>query len=264
MQQNLGALDMPQKLQAKTCALGGAFDDAWNIRHHKTAIRTHHDHAEHRVQSRERVVGHLGSRRRNAADQGRFAGIRQPQQANVREQLKFQFEAAAFGGHALRDAARRAVRAAFEMGVAEAMKAALANQDPGALGSQIAQGFIAFEILDEGANRHRNLEIIARNANAIPAHPGLPVARLETPPMAKIDQSIQARGPDDIHAPPIAAIPSIRPAVLNEFFSPKTQTAVPTLPRVHGNHGFIGKFHLARPFRGTPAPLGVLGTRCPK
>ena len=95
MQQHPGALQMLQEADAETRAFGGALDKPRNVRHDEAAARPHGDHAQIRVQRRERVIRDFGPRRGYGADEGGFAGIRQPEQPHIRDQLQFEQQARA-------------------------------------------------------------------------------------------------------------------------------------------------------------------------
>ena len=75
---------------AKACALCRAFDEARNVGQHEPAARAEIDDAETGVQRSEGIVGDLRRCGGYHAQEGRFAGIRQTEQARIRDQLQTQ------------------------------------------------------------------------------------------------------------------------------------------------------------------------------
>ena len=88
--QHLRPLDVAQELVAEAVARVRAFDQAGHVGHHEAAVVAQRDDAEVRRQRRERVVGDLGPRRRDARDQRGLARVGEPDQADVGEQLQLQ------------------------------------------------------------------------------------------------------------------------------------------------------------------------------
>ena len=86
------------------------------------------DDAEVRRQRRERVVGDLRPRRRDARDQRRLAGVREADQADVGEQLQLEPQVLVFAGLARLHLARRAVGGRREPRVAHAAAAAAGDE----------------------------------------------------------------------------------------------------------------------------------------
>ncbi len=90
VQQHAGALQVLQEPDAEARPFGRALDQARNIGHDEAAVLAAVHHAEIRMQRRERIVGDLRPRSRDRADQGRFAGVRQPQQPHVGDHLELE------------------------------------------------------------------------------------------------------------------------------------------------------------------------------
>ena len=81
VQQQARALQVLEEPNAQPGAFRRALDQSGDVGHDETAMDAHVDHAQVRVQGRKRIVGNFRLRRRNSADQGRFAGIRQSRAA---------------------------------------------------------------------------------------------------------------------------------------------------------------------------------------
>src|SRR5512147_2968201 len=108
---------MAQELVAEACAFGGALDQPGNVRHDEArGWRDAHD-AQGWAERRERVVRHLWSCARDGADEGRLAGIRQPEQADVGQHPQLQRDATSLAALTARELPRRAVDARLEVEV---------------------------------------------------------------------------------------------------------------------------------------------------
>src|SRR5579863_3399842 len=87
MDQSAAPLDMAEEAVAEAMTLVRALDQPGNVGEHKFAP-VNLGHAETRMESCERVVGDLGLGGRNRGEEGRFAGVRQTDQARVGDQLE--------------------------------------------------------------------------------------------------------------------------------------------------------------------------------
>ena len=90
MQQQASAGEVAQKLRAEAGALGGAGNQAGNVRHDEARVRRRPHRPEIRRQGGEGIAGHLGPSRRNHGQQGRFAGVGHAQQADIGQQAQLQ------------------------------------------------------------------------------------------------------------------------------------------------------------------------------
>jgi hypothetical protein len=77
MQQHARALQMLEKANAESCAIGRALDEPGNVGHDEAALVADGDDAEVRIQRGERIIGDLGTRCRNRRDERGFTGVRQ-------------------------------------------------------------------------------------------------------------------------------------------------------------------------------------------
>ena len=140
MQQHAAALDMAEETIAEANTLMRAFDQAWDIgKHEFTTVGV--DHAKLRVQRRKWVVGDLRFGRTHRGEKGRFAGIRQPDNAGIGDQFKPKPQRVFFARLAGIGIPRRAVGRTFEMRIAEAAIAAAQQHNllrPGSVKSAIS------------------------------------------------------------------------------------------------------------------------------
>ena len=246
VQQQLGAVDVPQERETEPCPLGRTFDDAGDVRDDKAAFGAERDDAEHRMQRRERVVRNFRARGGHAADQGRFAGVGQADQADVGEQFQFEPEFANLAWRALRDAAGRPVGAGLEVGVAEAVSPALRHEQLLAGVEQFPDQFSRAFVVDDRAAGHADRQIVAGLADAVPTGARLSVAGLEMTLETEVDEGVQACIRAQENAAAIAAVAAVRPAELDELLAPETQAAVAALAGGNVNLGVVDEFHGVR------------------
>ena len=91
MHQQPRALDVREEVVAEPGAVGGALDQARDVGEHELAV-VGVDRAEHGLQRRERVRGDLRLRAGQAREQRGLAGVRQPDEPDVGEQLQLQLD----------------------------------------------------------------------------------------------------------------------------------------------------------------------------
>jgi hypothetical protein len=102
---------MFQELDAESGAFGRALDHAGDVGDDKAVVAgSIADHAEVRIQRRERIVCDLRRRRRHRANERGLAGIRKAEQADIGQQLEFEAQARGFRHRACPACARRGER----------------------------------------------------------------------------------------------------------------------------------------------------------
>ena len=100
MHEQLGALHMPQKLNAQAVFFMRAFNQPWNIGQHKGSIPRLHN-SQIRFQSRKRNTRYLRLGRGQSRNQSRLPRVRKSYQANIRQQLQFKSQPNQFTGLAV-------------------------------------------------------------------------------------------------------------------------------------------------------------------
>jgi hypothetical protein len=148
VQQQTSALHVAQEQRAEAGAIGRPFDEAGDVGDHEALEGFDADHAEVRVQRGERVVRHLRRRRRNSADEGALAGVREAEQADVGEQLQLEAQLALLARPTWRRLARRAVHRGLEVDVALAAVAALGDQQALAVLGEVADDLVGGDVAD--------------------------------------------------------------------------------------------------------------------
>ena len=181
------------------------------------------DHAELRVQRRERIVGDFRPRRRHGADQRGLAGVRQAEQADVGEQAELHAQAPRFARQSRAALARRAVGRALEALVAPAALAALRDQQRLARGRQVAER-LARVVIEARPCRPASARRGRRRRGR--CSPGRrPAARSArgTCADAVVDERIDAVLGAQPHAAAEAAVAAVRAAERHEFFAAESR-----------------------------------------
>ena len=119
--QQARALDVREELVPEAGAVAGALDQPRDVGDHELAV-VGLERAEHRLERRERIVGDLRPRARQPREQRGLAGVRQPDEADVGEQLELQLDQPSSPGRP-----RSASRGAWRVGGREALVAAAAR-----------------------------------------------------------------------------------------------------------------------------------------
>ena len=114
---------------AEAGALGGALDQPGDVGEHRLALLAL-DRPQRRRERRERVVGDLRRRPRQPPQQRGLAGVRQPDQADVGEQLQPQLDPVGLAGGAVLGEARRLPGRGGEALVAVAAAPAAGRRPP--------------------------------------------------------------------------------------------------------------------------------------
>ena len=138
MQEQIRTLQVLEKLDPEPGTFGGPLDQAGNVGHDEATLDVDADDAEIRVECRKRIIGHPRTSGGERADECRLAGIGQPEQADICQQLQLQVQVPGFTGLARSKLARRAIHAAFKVAVSQATASAPGDEQRLAVLGQIA------------------------------------------------------------------------------------------------------------------------------
>ena len=168
MDQHPGALDMAEEAVADAGALGRALDQAGNVGEHEVdALVT--DDAELGMKRRERIVADLGLGVGDGVEEGRLAGIGQPDQPGVGDQLEAKPHPQLRARPAGAVLARRAIGGGLEAGIAAAALAALQQHDPLADLGEVGEDMRLVLAEHLGADRDPDGEIATARAGLVAA-----------------------------------------------------------------------------------------------
>ena len=101
------------------------------------------------------------------------------------------------------------------------------------------QRFAGFEIIDNSAKRHSDLEIFAVLSVFIAALAMLAAARAKDVVVTKFEERVVLIARDDVDAATIAAVSAARAPAGNEFLPTKGDASMAAVSGSHGNLGFV-------------------------
>ena len=204
------ALDVGEEVVAEAGAGARALDQPGDVGDHELAVGRL-ERAEVRLQRRERVAGDLRLRAREPRDQRRLAGVRQPHQPDVGQQLEVQLDEALLAVEPLLGQPRRLPHRAREAPVAPPAAAAAGQRDllPGR--DEVVAG--AVPALDLRARRDADDQRLAVGPVALRALAVPAALRAEVRPAAERLQVAQRVVDAHEHVAAAAAVAAVRPAL---------------------------------------------------
>ena len=242
MQQHAAALDMAKKTVAKAMAFMRALDQAGNVGQHEFLFVDVHD-AEARMQRGEGIIGDFRTRGGDRGEEGRFARVRQADEAGVGDQLQPKNDIALLAILAGIGAARRAIGRGGEMQIAETAIAALADDDALADLSEIGDQGLAIHFEDLGALGHFQHGVGATAAMTVLAHAMSAGLGLEMLLVTKVDQRVQAFDAFSHDIAAASAVAAVGTAELDEFLTPERHATGAAVAGAHVNLGLVEKLH---------------------
>ena len=243
MQQQPGAREMLEKTDAEAGTLRRTLDQAGHVGDHEAAIGRHLDHTEMRMERGERIVGHLGPRRRNRADEGRLAGVRQTHQSHIGEQPELEIEIAALSRLPGGGLTRRPVGAALEARVAEAVVAAPRHHQLVLGRQQLADDLSGIRLDRHRTDRHANAQIGPAAPRALLPAPVLAALGAIQTLIAEVHQRVQVGVGDEQHIPTVPTVAAIGATLGNVLLAPEAQTAVAAAPGLDAYRRLVDEFH---------------------
>src|ERR671924_390689 len=184
------------------------------------------DRAEHRGERRERVFGHLRPRVRDAGEERRLTGVRQPDERGVGEELQPQLERGLLAGETRLREAWRLPRRRGEAAVPAPARAAAGEEHPAAGRGEIGH-HAALVVEDLRPDRNPQLDVVAVRAVLLPAAP-VTAATGREPLLAREPRQVAAiRVGDDHDVPAMPAVPAVRSALRDVLLAPEAERAVP-------------------------------------
>src|SRR4051812_20377404 len=245
------ALDVREELVAQPGAPGRALDQPGDVGEHELALVALHD-AEHRLERRERIVGHLRVGARQPAQQRRLARVGQPDQPDVGQQLQPHLEPALLPRHALLGEARRLARRVGELLVAPPARTAARDDHALARPHEVVHVPVVLRA-PHRPWRHADFERLARRAVAqrplpVPAAPR-PVVRLALEGLQVAQRRI-ADEHDVAAAPTVAAV---RAASGHVRLAAEAHGAIPATAGLHEDPRLVVQ-HRPRNLGAAPMP----------
>ena len=223
------ALNVAEESQTQSASLGSPLDDAGNVGHHEGAsVAIGHD-AERGFEGGEGVVGNLGARVGERADQRRLTGIGEADQTDIGEELQFQDHHHFLHGLAGLGVARCLIGGGAELEVAQSAASAFEQHHDLSVFDDIAEIFAGFGIVGHGAGRHLDVAVgaVAAVATAFAAVAAVSgknvtvIAQVEQRPVVAVAAEV-----DVASAPTIAAVGAAEGLVFGAVHVHRTAAAL--------------------------------------
>ena len=231
VQEHARALEMREELVAEAGAVCRALDEPRDVRDRELArVRALHG-AEHRLDRRERVVGDLRLRIRDATQERRLPGIREPGERGVDDELEAKREVRLLAGKPGLREARRLPGRRREARVAATSAAALRDDEP-----RIRRGQVGDEppvgVEHLRAERHTDLRVLTVGS-VLPAPAAAPALAGAHPPDAPERREIaERRVGHDEHVAAAPSVAAVRPALRHVLLAPEAERAVAAASRL--------------------------------
>src|ERR1044072_4595245 len=241
MQQQLRALDVSQKTITQTSSRVRALDQSRNISDYERTKVTEIDNAEMRLQRRERIVRDLRTRSRDSRDKGRLPRIRKTHESDIRQQLELELKVQLLALASSLMIARRAIRRAREVRVAETTAATTRRQPAIAVVTQVVQQITCRSLKDLCSNRNANKQVFPRAARAIRSFAVQTARRNVTRVVTQVQQRIQRCIRDEDHVAAASAVSTRWTTAWHKLLAPESRNAVTSVTPLHVNLGAINK-----------------------
>src|SRR6185437_2099199 len=241
MQQQLRALDVSQETIAQTSASVRALNQSGNIGDHESTKVTEIDNTKMRLQSRERIISDLRSRRGDSRDKRRLSRIRKTNQTNVREQLQLELHIQLFTLAARLMVARRAIRRSRKVGVAETAAATARRQPAITVVTQVVQQVTCARVKDLCSNWNPNNQVFAVMARAIRSLAVQTTLGDVAGVVTQMQQCVQRSIRDEDLIAATAAVSARWTTAGHKLLAPESRNTVTSVSPLHMNLGAINK-----------------------
>ena len=243
--QDAGALDVTQEVVAEPAPGVCAFDEPRDVGHDRgpLAVFVERDHAEVGGHGGERIVPDLRPRLGERRQQGRLAGIRRTDKADVGDQLQLQLDPALVSRRPLFGVLGSSVRRRGEASVAAAAAAAAGHDQPIIGLHQLADPLAVGA--DDGARRHTHHEVPAVATVRLAAHSTPAGGRTEVALAVEVAQGRHTGLHDEHHVAALAAITAVGAAAWHVRLAPEGAGAIATVAAGDQDAGAISE-HVRR------------------
>ena len=145
---------MAEEPESESASFAGTLDDTRNIRHAERATVAVRDDTELRGEGGEGIVGYLGFGGRDHTEQGRFAGIRETDETDIREHFELHDDRTFLCGFTGLCIARGLIRSGAEMPVSESSSSTFEQHDLFVVLFDLTYPFACFSVIDHGTARN--------------------------------------------------------------------------------------------------------------
>ncbi len=237
-----GALDVAEELDAEAGAEVGAFDEAGEVGDGEglgVGEVADLDDAEVGFEGGEGVVGDFGFGGGESGDEGGFADVGVADEAGVGEEAEFEAVVAGFAGSAEFVLAGGLVGGGGEVLVA-ASAAAAAGDDDGFVGAgEVVDELVGVVVVEEGADGDVEGDGGAGFAGAVGAHAVLAAAGFVFGVEAEVDEGVVGEGGRHEDVAAVSAVSAGGAAAGNEFFAAEGHAAVAAVAGLDADFCFV-------------------------
>ena len=227
----------------ETCAFGSTFDEAGHVGEHEALLGTDTNHAEMRMERRERIVGDLGTGVGDGRNEGRLACVGHAEKTDVGEHLKLKLERTVLTGFARSRLLGRTIDRALEVKVAETALAARSEQLASAVNVQVGNHLAGIRVAHKSTHGHAQNDVVAACAIAVRAAAVLAVGSEELARVAIVHEGIDVAVGNRVDGAASAAITAVGTTLRNELFAAEACRTVAALAALDFNFCFINKLH---------------------
>src|ERR1700737_4379870 len=230
--QHAGAIDVAKELQAEARSGVRTFDQAGQVRHDEGGVLCKLDDAEHGLEGREGIVGDLRFGGAGGGEERRFAGVWQPEQADIGDQSQLQPEPGGLPRLAQLGEARRLAGRRLEAGIAAATPPAPGDDEALPLGDQVGDRF-SLLILDQrpGGNLQHDVDGVLSVPPAATASAAAAGGEVMLEAIVLQGVELPRDLEDDIAA--TAAVPTIRAPSRHELLAAEAQGTGASVATLH-------------------------------
>ena len=201
-----------------------------------------HD-AEVRHEGREREVRHPRPRGGDGADEGRFPGVREPEETRVRQHAQLESKVALGSRRAGLGAPGGLVGRGREVHVAAPAAPAARHHQLLARSAEVAEELAAIGVVDERTGRHTEDQVGAALPVLLFAAPVLAAPRAQRLGVGEVEQGREpgVDGQDDGAA--VAAVAAAGAAARHVLLAPEARAAVAPVAGLDPNHDLVHELH---------------------
>ena len=228
-----GPLDVPEELVAQAVPLVRPLDQARDVGDHERPVGPRVDGPQVGILGRERIIGDLGMGPRDPREQGRLAGVRQPDEPDVGDDLQLQADPALLAGLPVLDLPRGPVGARLEMGVAIPAPSPLGDGHPIVGMLHVLQDVALVAVADDRADGDLDHEVGGAPAGASGTLAVLPVVGLPVALEREMGEVGQALRRAHDHAAAGPAVAPVGASARDVLLAPEAQAAVAAVARPH-------------------------------
>jgi hypothetical protein len=253
MHQQTGSLEVGEELVPEPGTVRRTLDETGHVGDGELPCVRSVDHAEHRLERRERILRDLRLRVGDAPEQRRLARVRQAGERRVDHELQTQLEVQLVSRQSRLREARRLPGRRREARVASTTLPSARGDEAAVSGCEVGDEPLV-GVVDLSPDWHADLRVVAVRAvllapAAIPASPGRDASDATEP--GKVSQA-RIDAYDDVAAAP--SVTAVRAALGDVLLAAEAQAAVAATPRFDVDLRSVVKHRSDRRGRGKPRP----------